>query len=212
MDRKEFFTKGIKEMVKELYNTPVGNYVDLKLQSIANALEPLAFYNPKDKEINRKENPLKKVLFIRPPGSNTDPEKFLKLCTSCGDCIISCPHHAIFRITGIQGPVMNTNEKACYLCEDYPCIQSCETNALMPLEANTVPYFGHAKIHEEKCLNYGLLQTKKTKLNCSKCYEECPIEGAIHIENKVPMILEDCVGCGICKEKCPQDAIEIILE
>lgn len=212
MDRKDFFTKGFKDIAKELYHTPVGNYIDLKLQSIANALEPFAFYNKTSKEKNKEDNTVKKVLFVRPPGSNPDPKKFLMLCTSCGDCIISCPHHAIFRVSGIEGPVMNTNEKACYLCEDFPCIESCETNALSPLEENTVPYFGYAKVNETKCLNYDLIQTKKRKLKCTICYDECPIEDAIHLDNKIPTIMDDCIGCGICMQKCPENAIEIILE
>ncbi|GIX43156.1 MAG: Fe-S-cluster-containing hydrogenase [Leptospiraceae bacterium] len=218
MDRKDFFTKGIKELAKELYKTPVGNFIDLRLQTIVNALEPFANYS-EDVDTNQKSNSndknnktIHKVIFVRPPGSNPNPEKFLRLCNTCGDCIIACPYNAIFKIEGIEGPVMNPNLKACYLCEDYPCIEACETNALMPLEENTFPYFGYAEINIEKCQNYELLNSRKKKLNCSLCYDECPIEDAISIYNKVPEILENCIGCGICKHQCPENAIEIKLE
>ncbi len=210
MDRKDFFTKGIKDLAKEFYKTPIGDYIDLRLQSIVNALEPFAFYSIEKPSVQTKNNV--KNLFVRPPGSHPDPEVFLNLCNSCGDCIVACAYNSIFRIQEIEGPVMNTNEKPCYLCKDYPCIDACETGALKKLEEGTVPYFGYASIKEEKCLNFNLLRTKKRKLNCNQCYEVCPIEEAIEIKNKIPQILDNCIGCGLCKEVCPNDAIEIILE
>jgi ferredoxin-type protein NapG len=214
MDRKDFFKTGIKDIAKELYNTPIGNLIDSQLQSIVNALEPFANFSPKSME-EQNELPNKnndKILFIRPPGSNPNPEKFLRLCNNCGDCIIACPYNAIFKINGIEGPIMNPNIKACYVCEDFPCIEACETNALMQLDEDTLPYFGFAEIINEKCLNYQLKNTKKRKLNCTICFEECPIEDAITLENKVPQIQENCIGCGICKHKCPANAITINIE
>ncbi|MCS7205680.1 MAG: 4Fe-4S binding protein [Leptospiraceae bacterium] len=211
MDRKEFFKNGFKELVKEFYQTPIGSFIDSQLQSIVNALEPLAFYTIQEQD-QEKQKEKKKTLFIRPPGAVSDPKTFLSLCTSCGDCIISCKNYAIFRIPEIEGPVMNPNYKACLLCEDYPCISACDTKALRPLEEGALPYFGFAKVKEEKCLNFPLKNTKKRKLNCNLCYEHCPIEDAISLKNKVPEIQSSCVGCGICKSKCPTNAFEIVLE
>lgn len=210
MNRKDFLFNGWKQLLKDFYKTPIGDFLDAQLQSIVNALEPLAFYTEEpEKKEKRKE---KKTLFVRPPGAVPDPGLFVSLCTSCGDCIIACSNYAIFRLSEIHGPLMNPNYKACLLCEDYPCIASCETGALRPLEKDTLPYFGYARINEEKCLNYPLKGTKKRKLNCQACFDSCPVEGAITTQNKVPEIQNSCVGCGICKSKCPARAIDIIIE
>ncbi|MFN3604488.1 MAG: 4Fe-4S dicluster domain-containing protein [Leptonema sp. (in: bacteria)] len=207
MDRKQFLSDGIKEIAREFYKTPVGNYIDAKLQSVINALEPFAFYSIE--EDSKKHNTEEiKIQFLRPPGSQ-DPEKFLSLCNSCGDCIIACPYNTIFRVSKIEGPIIDVNFRACYLCEDYPCISACETKALLPLESGVLPYFGKAKVEQQKCLNFPLINSKKRKLNCSECFEHCPVENAISLKNKVPQILENCVGCGVCKKKCPENAIQI---
>lgn len=205
MDRKSFFKDGVKVLIKEFYKSPVGNYLDRKLQGLMNALEPFALYSSEEKK-TEKEN--KKLPFLRPPGSQ-DPEVFLNLCNSCGDCIIACPYNTIFRVSEIEGPVIDVNFRPCYLCEDFPCIQACETKALLPLEPNTLPYFGKAKVKEEKCLNFPLKNSKKRKLNCSECFDNCPVENSISLKNKIPEVTENCVGCGICKKKCPENALEI---
>ncbi len=206
MDRKGFFTEGIKEIGKNLYNTPVGKYLDSKLQSIINALEPYAFFS-----INKENQNKTKIknFFLRPPGAVADSDKFLQLCNSCGDCIIACPHHAIYRIPKIEGPLMDPNVRACYLCDDFPCISACERKALLPLEENTLPSFGIAKVNQYKCLNYTLKNTRKKKLKCTKCFDECPIASAVNLKQKIPAFTEFCVGCGICKKVCPTNAIEI---
>ncbi len=211
MDRKQFFKDGVKEIVKELYNTPIGNFIDTKLQSIINALEPFAFYQEEQKE---KKAELKKEIqlnLLRPPGAQ-EPDIFLQLCNSCGDCIVACTYSTIFRIPEIEGPIVDVNFRPCYLCEDYPCIQACETKALLPLHPDELPYFGKAVIHKEKCLNVSLVNSKKRKLNCTKCFENCPVEDAISLKNKVPEIQANCVGCGVCKKHCPENAIEIQID
>jgi ferredoxin-type protein NapG len=206
MQRKDFFKDGLKEITKEILKTPIGSYIDERLQSFIKALEPFAIHHSESQK--EKTN----IFFVRPPGSNPDPKAFNELCTACNDCIIACPHYAIFKFNGIHGPIMNPNYKACHICDDYPCIAACETKALMPLKEDTLPYFGYAQIEQEKCLNFELINTKKRKLNCSICYDVCPVEDAIELKNKVPTVLENCIGCGICKHQCPESAIKIIIE
>ena len=57
-------------------------------------------------------------------------------------------------------PLINPNLKACLLCEDYPCINSCKTGALIKLNKKEIPSFGKARLFEEFCLN--------TKINVLK--------------------------------------------
>lgn len=208
MDRKEFFRDGLKEIVKGLYNTPIGNFIDTKLQSVINVLEPFAYYSTEQKTSKAESKEIEQLQFLRPPGAQ-EPNSFLEFCNSCGDCVIACPHSAIFCIPEIEGPIIDVNFRPCYLCKDYPCIQACETKALLSLHSEELPYFGKAIVRKEKCLNYPLVNTKKRKLNCTRCLENCPVEDAISLKNKVPEILNNCVGCGVCKKQCPENAIEI---
>ena len=53
-----------------------------------------------------------------------------------GACIKACPHEIVFPLSPNNGAeVMNTPaldllNKGCHLCEDWPCVNACETNAL----------------------------------------------------------------------------------
>ncbi len=39
---------------------------------------------------------------------------------------------------------------------------------------------------------------------CSVCREQCPVDGAIQVENGRPFVrLETCTACGKCQEVCP---------
>ena len=47
---------------------------------------------------------------------------------------------------------------------------------------------------------------------CSVCREQCPVEGAIKIENGRPFIQADrCTACGICREVCPAPRNAILI-
>jgi ferredoxin-type protein NapG len=134
----------------------------------------------------------------RPPGAVSD---FQKKCTQCGDCIIACPYGALFHTS--TGPVLDPNLEACRLCEDYPCIESCDDGALLPLKKNTLPGFGVAVIDENACLN------GPGKKQCKLCVDSCPVDGLTNLKGKMPDV-EFCVGCGICISECPTGAIVVV--
>lgn len=49
-------------------------------------------------------------------------------------------------------------------------------------------------------------------IGCEMCKDECPVE-AIELEDGVCVISEDvCIGCGNCKDVCPMDAPEEVEE
>ena len=62
-----------------------------------------------------------------------------------------------------------------------------------------------AVIQGRHCLAYrGLM--------CSTCFERCPEQGAIVIEQGVPRIDSDkCTGCGDCREVCPAPTNAVLL-
>ncbi|MBW7858685.1 MAG: 4Fe-4S binding protein [Leptonema sp. (in: Bacteria)] len=150
--------------------------------------------------------------YPRPPGSVRDLDRFKQLCTDCGDCIIGCPYGAIIRVPTEYGPVMDPNLSACMLCEDYPCIQSCDEQALLPLPNDVLPKFGQAVLEPQICLNINNSKTKSSE-TCSLCVDECPVEDAIELlsgATPIPFITADhCTGCGICVAVCPTGALHV---
>jgi len=53
---------------------------------------------------------------------------------------------------------------------------------------------------------------------CDLCEHECPIDNAISLEpigktgNKMPVIHEACVGCGVCEMICPVEPAVIVID
>ena len=62
-----------------------------------------------------------------------------------------------------------------------------------------------AVIQGKYCLAY-------EDIPCSKCYDRCPVEGAIIVEDSLPMVdPEVCTGCRVCKEVCPAPSEAILM-
>lgn len=142
--------------------------------------------------------PKKQNNFLRPPGA-VEEESFLELCTRCDDCINACPHNSIKK-TSLQDvketPVIIPRENPCFLCEDMPCIKSCKTGALIPVERENVK-MGVAQIKKSRCLAWD-------GQGCQFCLMKCPFpDEAIYLDDFKPVIREDkCTGCGICEQVC----------
>jgi ferredoxin-type protein NapG len=141
---------------------------------------------------------------LRPPGAVSEPA-FLEACTRCGDCAEACPHDAIraaperLREAG-ETPIIDPFTAPCLMCEDLPCIASCETGALRPEAPATL---GSARVQPLDCLN-------RMSTSCSVCVERCPVPGAMAFSEDVPAVNDSlCTGCGICQHVCPapQNAI-----
>jgi ferredoxin-type protein NapG len=138
----------------------------------------------------------------RPPGAVSPDAKFNKLCTGCSECTYSCPYGVIFPIYDDRLekniPFMDVNANACMLCEDTPCIQSCETGALKPLKNGVFKPFGQAKGIFSNCINH---QTgEKT---CNACQDACPIPKTVIFRTNKPSFTKSCIGCGLCVKSCP---------
>ncbi len=139
------------------------------------------------------------IPLLRPPGAINELSFLLK-CTRCDLCIKACPHAAIVTAAPKYGPAVGTpiiqpSDTPCYLCEDYPCIQACPEEALLPVENVRM---GTAHLIHSKCLAYnGQI--------CDYCFDRCPLKReAIVMENRKPRIIEaHCTGCGICEYLCP---------
>lgn len=136
---------------------------------------------------------------LRPPGAIDEPS-FLAQCTRCDECIQACPHdailHAPLRFREAAGtPMIDPMNQPCWLCDDRPCINACEPGVLTHAIDTLM---GTARINEQTCLAHN-------NTLCTVCSEQCPVEGAIAIDehHRPSVVNESCTGCGVCQYVCP---------
>ncbi len=138
--------------------------------------------------------------FIRPPGAVKEKD-FLSLCTRCDECLKACPHYSIRRLNkdfdiADGTPIVVPEETPCYLCDDFPCVTACEEGALKGVAHKEDVNMGKAYINESNCMAWGAQF-------CEHCVRNCPIPGAIYLDEGKPIVRRDrCVGCGICENIC----------
>lgn len=153
--------------------------------------------------------------WVRPPYALNELE-FLLTCTRCSACVEACPHEVVFPLPVRLGaqvvgtPALDLLNKACHLCEDWPCVASCESGALVRHDgaekvSAAPPRLATASINTRSCLPY-------SGPECGACASSCPIPGAMVWEMEKPHIdPELCVGCALCRTSCIVEpkAIEI---
>ena len=132
--------------------------------------------------------------WLRPPGA-VDESKFFDRCTKCDDCIEACPFDAIRHHKIDMTPVIFAEESPCQLCEDFPCVEACETEALLPLTGVSDVGMGKARLSYQECTAVH---------GCNACVSKCPVEAiAMDFGSMQIAVLNDrCVGCGICQQIC----------
>lgn len=144
----------------------------------------------------RKEpvQPRVRLDWLRPPGAVGEP-LFLERCTKCQDCVKACPPQAIVAHPTDGTPVLYADQSPCLLCEDFPCITACGTDALVPVEHHNQVRMGLATISHRLCT---------AGQGCHACVSKCPTDAlAMDFESLcLSVVTEACVGCGMCEMIC----------
>lgn len=142
---------------------------------------------PKAPKLDRRD-------WLRPPGA-VEESDFLERCTKCGDCLEACPYDAICHHSRDQTPIIFQEKSPCRLCEDFPCIRACETEALLLVGGPTQVHMGLAVVSHQDCTaGHG----------CNACVSKCPTQAISMDFSSFRVIIDDhnCVGCGICQHIC----------
>jgi len=148
--------------------------------------------------------------WVRPPFALPELE-FILACTRCDDCATACPHKVIFPLPASYGAdvaataALDALNGGCHLCEDWPCVTSCEADALKYPESEegdegevgqAWPKMARATILTDECLPY-------RGPECGACHGSCPIPAALTFALERPSIdLALCSGCGLCLAAC----------
>lgn len=167
--------------------------------------------------------------WVRPPFALPELD-FLISCSRCGDCVEVCPTGVIFPLSGKYGatvvgtPAMDLANKACLMCNDWPCVTACEPRALRlplvpaavnegaeggqePAEASEfpLPRLARARIDTSSCLPY-------LGPECGACSHSCPVPGALLWDGPKPRIdPEICTGCGACRVACITEPKSVLI-
>jgi MauM/NapG family ferredoxin protein len=157
---------------------------------------------------------IEKNAILRPPGARKG-EAFLELCIRCGNCMKVCPTHVLQPsrlekgFPGLWSPIFDGEHSYCeYKCT--LCGRVCPTGAIRELDASAKEKekIAIAVIDRKLCLPWAKGEP------CIVCEEHCPVSTkAIALEEqlspagkklKLPRVIsETCVGCAICRDKCP---------
>lgn len=140
------------------------------------------------------EGPAPRTDWLRPPGA-VEENLFLERCTRCADCLEACPYESIAKSSVDGFPVIFPDEEPCHLCDDFPCIAACGTEALLPVPKRGYVRMGLAEVGHRDCT---------AAQGCHACVSRCPT-GALAMDFgslKVDVIAQQCVGCGLCEQVC----------
>lgn len=142
--------------------------------------------------------------YVRPPGMESQTDLIAR-CDRCQRCLQVCPYDIITpvplgeNIIGYGTPMLDFTHGYCDFC--MLCTDACPTGALR-YGALTESNIGIAKVIKDSCVAWDWT-------GCTICRDECPIEGAITLDDHDrPVVHSDlCDGCGRCEEVCPSASL-----
>ncbi|MCC7431300.1 4Fe-4S binding protein [bacterium] len=111
-----------------------------------------------------------------------------KSCTSCGICVEVCPYEAV----ELNRDFLVSFNELCTNCGI--CVPKCPTGVI----SDKIPF--RSKV---------LINTNCT--NCGDCVPVCPEKCILEVKDDIFKVEQNfCIGCGVCLEKCKDNAISTI--
>lgn len=161
--------------------------------SVAKTAQEFVKHRDASPEQTKPEPPVR-TDWLRPPGAVAEA-LFLERCTRCGDCLKVCPYGSIQPAPKGGTPVIFPDETPCHLCEDFPCIAACGTDALLPVSGRAEVAMGIAVVAHRICT---------AGQGCHACVSRCPTEALTMDFDTFRLVVTDerCVGCGLCEQTC----------
>lgn len=166
-------------------------------------LEELARPKPQAPQVVARRPPP-----LRPPGMLQEL-LLVSACIRCGKCVEACPANAIHPLGPEWGPAAGTpfidaRRQPCVLCTGLQCTHVCPSDALTPVYVNQDVAMGTALLDERRCVTY-------FGQPCDACLMACPMPGALVVDEarRVRVVVDKCVGCGLCEHVCPTEPASI---
>jgi ferredoxin-type protein NapG len=195
LNRRDFFKKSLKKVIQSASEL-AGSALEI-VNPPAVPEEELGFLAKSGAQPSLSKYPAQWKL---PPGSISEWDQFIQLCTGCGECSLACPYNVIQPVFHEESskniPFLDLNHSPCRVCDDVPCANACKTGAI--LREENFPKLGMAEFIPSFCIN-----TKSGEKTCQACELACPIPETILFNNNQPQIEDTCVGCGQCVQVCP---------
>ncbi len=205
INRRRFFREGLGELLRPLLASiePIHDMAE-KISRIDSPSSPDA------PATVRKPGTSLPVYgrWLRPPGALPEGD-FLTTCSRCGECVKACPVQCIQldpRKSAAEGaPYILPDDAPCVVCQGLECMNVCPTGALVPTLMADID-MGTARWNASLCL-------RSSGDGCKICVEMCPLGSAAIVldEEKVWVIEDGCIGCGVCQHQCPTDPKSIFV-
>src|SRR5437016_4340781 len=108
---------------------------------------------------------------LRPPGMLQEL-LLVNHCIRCGQCVATCPAHAIYPLGPEWGkaagtPAIDARKQPCVLCTGLQCTHVCPSGALLPTYVNRDVTMGTARVDPARCVTYA-------GRACDVCQTACP--------------------------------------
>ena len=147
-----------------------------------------------------------KLRILRPPGAKEEDD-FRTTCSTCQNCVTTCPVQAIQydpdRADGV--PFIIAEEQPCAMCDGLLCMYNCPSGAISAFPIGLVD-MGTAEWRPGRCV-------RSQGTDCTMCVDRCPIGNrAIELlDGKIVVHPDGCTCCGVCEHDCPTAPKSIVL-